>query len=177
MENNIFFRQKKDKYNPDIMNKLTQKDSERTNTNFNMTTTIYNPITGIVPSKISESNDLVLDKDSCFTKNDIAKLIMKKEEERVNQDLQFKPVKTKVINTNSTTSNSTTSNSTTSNSTTSNSTTSNSTTSNSTNANSSNYIATYNELKNGNNMVKKQEKTTDNQQKIIQGLKDLGIFK
>ena len=154
MENNIFFRQKKDKYNPDIMNKLTQKDSERTNTNFNMTTTIYNPITGIVPSKISESNDLVLDKDSCFTKNDIAKLIMKKEEERVNQDLQFKPVKTKVINTNSTNTNSTNTNSTT-----------------------SNYIATYNELKNGNNMVKKQEKTTDNQQKIIQGLKDLGIFK
>jgi len=157
MDNNIFFRQKKNKYNPDIENKLTDKESERTNKNFTLSTTIYNPITGIIPTKITDTSDLILAKDNSISKSDIQKLILKKEEERINQDNQFKPVKTKIINT--------------------------------TpdiqpikpkeikeqpNNNRTNYISTYNELKNGGD--KKQEKTTPNQQKLIQGLKDLGII-
>lgn len=158
MDNNIFFRQKKDKYNPDIENKLAEKETERTNKNFTLSSTIYNPITGIIPTKITDTNDLILAKDNSISKSDIQKLILKKEEERINQDNQFKPVKTKIIN----------------------------------NMspeiqpiqpkeqpkeqpnNKTNYISTYNELKNGGD--KKQEKTTPNQQKLIQGLKDLGII-
>ena len=158
MENNIFFKQNKDKYNPDIENKLKNKDVERINTSFNMSTIIYNPITNIVPNKISDSNDLVLEKDSCLTKVDIMKLIAKKEEERVNQDANFKPVKTKVINENIPSKN--------------------------TNIKvpqlNNNYISTYNELKNGPTkgvLNRQPDKINDNQNKIIQGLKELGIFK
>ena len=154
MENNIFFRQKKDKYNPDIGNKLNEKETERTNTNFMLSTTIYNPITGVVPTKITDTSDLILEKDNTISKSDIQKLILKKEEERLNQDNQFKPVTTKIINNN---------------------------TNNEiqlqptiTKENKINYISTYNELKNG--TVKKQDNTSPNQQKLIQGLKDLGII-
>lgn len=154
MENNIFFRQKKDKYNPDIGNKLNEKETERTNTNFMLSTIIYNPITGVVPTKITDTSDLILEKDNTISKSDIQKLILKKEEERLNQDNQFKPVTTKIINNN---------------------------TNNEiqlqptiTKENKINYISTYNELKNG--TAKKQDNTSPNQQKLIQGLKDLGII-
>ena len=160
MDNNIFFRQKKDKYNPDIETKLNQKDSERTNTNFNMTNTIYNPITNIVPAKISSSNDLILERDNCLTKIDIDKLIMKKSEERSSQDINFKPTKTKITNESSINNISTPINNMTNNISTPN-----------------NYIATHNELKQPQNIIRKQVIANENQQKIIQGLKDLGIFK
>jgi hypothetical protein len=160
MDNNIFFREKKDKFNPDIKMKLTQKESERNNTNFQLTSTIYNPITGVIPSKITETKDLLLNipnKDNSLNKINIQQLILEKEEERNGQDLQFKPVKTKILNnleptqqfqpihqvqpkTNN------------------------------------NYIATYHDLKNTQiNGPKKQDK--NNYSNILDGLKGLGIIK
>lgn len=96
MENNIFIKNKKGKYNPDIENKLQSKESERNATIFNLTNSIYNPVTGVIPSQISSMNDLVLQVDNPYTQNDIKNLIMNKELERQNQDTQFKPLQTKI---------------------------------------------------------------------------------
>jgi hypothetical protein len=169
MENNIFFREKKDKFNPDIKSKLNIKEQERANTVFNMSTTIYNPITGIIPSKITETKDLILNKDTELNKIDIMNLIMKKEEERNLQDNIYKS-QTKIVE--STIPNK-----------------SQTKIVESTIPNNppkpeknevqqqsrTNYISTYNELKNGNNNRKKPEKVGYNN--IIDGLKDLGIIK
>ena len=63
---------------------------------FNLTNSIYNPVTGVIPSQISSMNDLVLQVDNPYTQNDIKNLIMNKELERQNQDTQFKPLQTKI---------------------------------------------------------------------------------
>ena len=98
MENNIFFKNKKDKFNPDLPDKMTQKEQERIKTEFKKSLTIYNPITNIIPTKITNQNDLKLKLDS-GSKN-IKKMIQEKTNERSEQDKEFKPSKTKITNNN-----------------------------------------------------------------------------
>lgn len=167
MENNIFMRLKKDKYNPDIEPKLKNKETERNNTKFNLSTNIYNPITGIIPNEINNSNDLILTNTN--TNVDFNQLIASKENERKQQMEQLKPIKTKVINnehwqkkplennieikTNEQIHDS---------------------------INRTNYIETYEDLKRGSLNIIHQQKTikqNDNYNSILEGLKDLGIIK
>lgn len=169
MENNIFVKMKRDKFNPDIENKLKGKESEREKTRFDLTTSIYNPITGVVPQQIRSNNDLVLEKDCAYSNTDIKKLIMEKENERVNQDIQYKPVKTKVINNNPQNSNM-------------NINQNSSAQDNYQQQSRTNYIETYEELKRGSANVKNEQVKSVNQNKekynnILDGLKDLGIIK
>jgi hypothetical protein len=96
MNNNIFVKLNKKKYNPDIEPKLNNLENERSQTKFNLNKTIYNPITGVIPQKINSQNDLILVKDN--NKIDIKSLVLEKENERKQQNDLFKPIKTKVIN-------------------------------------------------------------------------------
>jgi len=141
---------------------------------FNLTTTIYNPITGVVPQKIKDSNDLVIEKPTPLSKSEIQKLILKKEEERTAMDNMYKPVKTKIVTHGSVSSDpvipqtetqpvQSTIHGAVQNV-----------------ANKNNYIATFNDMKReAITGIKKQEKISKNENysHILDGLKDLGIIK
>ena len=78
----------KEKFNPDIDDKIKNKEYERNSTKYNLNTTIYNPITGIIPQNITSNKDLKLNINS--NQIDIKKLIMEKERERAIQDATYK---------------------------------------------------------------------------------------
>lgn len=86
----------KEKFNPDIDDKIKNKEHERNSIKYNLNTTIYNPITGIIPQNITSNNDLKLDINS--NQIDIKKLIINKERERMEQDAIYKPQQTKIVN-------------------------------------------------------------------------------
>lgn len=168
MENNIFFKLKKEKFNPDIEPRLKNKEVERTNTSFEMSNLIYNPITGVVPNKINSVNDLILCKDDALDKIDIKRLINEKEKERTSQDNTYKPIQTKVINNNPAYQQQT------------NGTSSGSSQEPSQQqVNMKNYIETYEELKRGSQNKAHQQINNrgNNYDNILEGLKDLGIIK
>ena len=97
MNNNIFLQMKKDKYNPDVENLLTNKQNDRDATKYELQKTIYNPITGLIPDNIKTQKDLQLKKDSSLSDQEIKKLLSDKEKERNAQYESFKPIKTKII--------------------------------------------------------------------------------
>jgi len=88
----------KEKFNPDIEDKIKNKEHERNFTKYNLNTTIYNPITGIIPQNITSNKDLKLNIDT--TQIEIKKLLQEKERERQQQDATYKPQQTKIINNN-----------------------------------------------------------------------------
>ncbi len=173
MENNIFFKLKKDKFNPDIEPRLKSKEVERDNTKFEMSSLIYNPITGVVPDKINSVNDLILCKDDALDKVDIKRLINEKEKERLIQDTQYKPVQTKVINNNPVSQPQSQSNRVNTGS------SQDSGSQGPQQVNMRNYIETYEELKRGSQNKAQQQINNrgNNYDNILEGLKDLGIIK
>jgi hypothetical protein len=94
MNNNKFIRDKT-KFNPDVLTKLSQKDSERKTMKVDMQQTIYNPITNIIPPKITNQRDLMINVNSDSI--DIKKRLHELSNERSMQDVQYKPVQTKLI--------------------------------------------------------------------------------
>jgi hypothetical protein len=160
MEENIFIKMRKEKFNPDIEPKLKSKEEERENTRFELNTSIYNPITSGVPNKITSIKDLVLEKDIPFDKVNLHKLISDKNAERLCEDAIYKPVKTKVINNGSVQQTNEIKN-----------------TVNTPNVNRTNYIETFEDMKNGTFGINKKPVNQQNYNNILDGLKDLGIFK
>ena len=159
MNNNIFIKLNKKKYNPDIESKLNNINNERQQTKFNLTKTIYNPITGIIPDQLNTQNDLILQKDKSYNNVNIKTLILQKENEREQQNKLYKPLKTKIINNNQVSNNISNTNH----------------DSNiSVQVSNNDYIKSYNELKNGSQP--KSESKKNNYNNILEGLKDLGII-
>lgn len=151
MQNNIFVKNNKNKFNPDIEDKFKSKETERECIKFNLSNSIYNPITGVIPSKINSIKDLSLEKDISFDKINIQKLISDKNTERINEDNIYKPIKTKIINNPDPNPNP-----------------------------KLNYIETFEDMKNGsskNNKTLQPQISNDKYDNILDGLKDLGIFK
>jgi len=97
MENNIFLKNKKDKFNPDVITNLSKKSNERKKNEFQISKNIYNPITNSVPDSIKSGKDLKLQKDNSIQTNDIKKLIKQKEDERNKQYADLKPLKVKSL--------------------------------------------------------------------------------
>jgi len=95
MENNIFFKNKKDKFNPDVISNLSKKNSERKKNDFKSSGTVYNPITNIIPKEIRSQKDLIINNNQAF--DDIKKLINNKKNERNKQDVDLKPQKIKAL--------------------------------------------------------------------------------
>ena len=97
MENNIFFQNKKDKFNPDVIINLNKKTLERKKIDFQESKNIYNSITNNVPDKIKSSKDLKLNMDESIDSNSMKKMIKYKEDERNKQDYYLKPQKIKCL--------------------------------------------------------------------------------
>lgn len=95
MENNIFFKNKKDKFNPDVISNLSKKNTERKKTDFKSSGTVYNPITNIIPKEIRSQKDLIINNTESY--DDIKKLINLKKNERSKQDFDLKPQKVKAL--------------------------------------------------------------------------------
>ena len=95
MENNIFFKNKKDKFNPDVISNLSKKSSERKKTDFKESKAIYNAITNNVPEKIKTAKDLQLKLDQ--PNDNIKRLLTTKMSERNKQEVDLKPQKLKTL--------------------------------------------------------------------------------
>jgi hypothetical protein len=99
MNNNKFIRNKT-KFNPDVLIKLNNKDNERKTMKVDMINTIYNPITNIVPTKVTNQRDLLINDNN--NNVDIKKRLHELSNERSMQDVQYKPVQTKLVQDNMT---------------------------------------------------------------------------
>jgi len=95
MENNIFFKTKKDKFNPDVISNLSKKSTERKKTEFKESKSIYNSITNTVPDRIKTAKDLQLKLDQ--PNENIKRLLATKMTERNKQENDLKPQKLKCL--------------------------------------------------------------------------------
>ena len=97
MENNIFLKDKKEKFNPDVIKNVSKKTNERKKIEFESSKTIYNPVTNQVPNNVKTAKDLKLEKDNSFNTNELKKIMRDKENERKKQEADLKPIKLKAI--------------------------------------------------------------------------------
>jgi len=95
MENNIFFKNKKDKFNPDVISSLSKKNGERKKNDFKESKVLYNGITNMVPSKITNGKDLKLKIDQPV--ENTKRVMSDKLSERNKQENELKPVKLKTL--------------------------------------------------------------------------------
>jgi hypothetical protein len=95
MENNIFFKNKKDKFNPDVISHLSKKNTERKKTEFKESSVVYNGITNNVPNKVTNAKDLKLKVDQPIEST--KRLLSDKLSERNIQESELKPQRLKTL--------------------------------------------------------------------------------
>jgi hypothetical protein len=95
MQNNIFIKEKIGKSNPDIITNLSKKSSERKKNEFVASNNVINSITNIVPDKIRNQKDLLLEKDMPL--QNMNKLIIARKNERSREEYDTKPQQMKVL--------------------------------------------------------------------------------
>ena len=95
LENNIFFKINKNKFNPDINIKNENIKNERNENIFIKSNITYNSITNQIPEDIKSQKDLELDKDKPI--NNLQDIILNKAKERMEQEQLFKPIKQKIL--------------------------------------------------------------------------------
>ena len=95
MEDNIFFKNKKDKFNPDVISNLSKKNTEMRKDIFVDSKFIYNGITNVVPESVRNVKDLRLEKDQPL--DNVKKLLKLKRDERMRQESELKPQKLKTL--------------------------------------------------------------------------------
>ena len=95
MQNNIFIKEKIGKSNPDIITNLSKKSSERKKNEFVASNNVINSITNIVPDKIRNQKDLLLEKDTPL--QNMNKLIIARKNERSREEYDTKPQQMKVL--------------------------------------------------------------------------------
>jgi hypothetical protein len=96
MENNIFFKNKKDKFNPDVVSTYSKSNITRKKTDFKDSKVVYNAITHEqVPEKIKNAKDLQLKKD--LPMDNTKRALAQKMDERNKQETDLKPQKMKSL--------------------------------------------------------------------------------
>ena len=96
LQNNVFFKQNKDKFNPDVIEKQKNLQNDFSVNIFkNNTKLVYNSIIDKIPDEVKSSKDLEIPKDEPI--KDYQHLINTKFKERNEQDTQLKPIKQKII--------------------------------------------------------------------------------
>jgi predicted glycosyltransferase len=95
LQKNIFYQKSKEKYNPDIIIKKSNIESERTKNIFKKNNITYNSITNQTPDVINTSKDLELKKDTAIM--NIDQIVILKQQERIEQQTLIKPNKQKII--------------------------------------------------------------------------------
>jgi hypothetical protein len=96
MENNIFFKNKKDKFNPDVVSSYSKSNSNRKKNEFKDTKVVYNAITqDQVPDKVKSAKDLQLKKDTPI--DNTKRALAQKMDERNKQEFELKPQKLKSL--------------------------------------------------------------------------------
>jgi hypothetical protein len=97
MENNIFFKGKNAKSNPDVIKNISKKVVERKKNEFQSSKLIYNGITNQIPRDVKNQKDLKLKMDDTLSLIEIKKVMKDKQSERSKQDNDLKPVKIKAL--------------------------------------------------------------------------------
>ena len=96
LQNNVFFKQNKDKFNPDVIEKQKNLQNDFSVNIFkNNTKLVYNSIIDKIPDEVKSSKDLEIPKDEPI--KDYQQVMNIKFKERNEQDMQLKPLKQKII--------------------------------------------------------------------------------
>lgn len=96
MENNIFFKNKKDKFNPDVVSTYSKSNINRKKNDFKDSKIVYNAIVNEKPpERVKSAKDLQLKKD--IPLDNTKRLISQKMEERNKQESELKPQKLKAL--------------------------------------------------------------------------------
>lgn len=91
LQKNIFYKKSKDKFNPDVVFKKKDLEKERTENIFKKNNIVYNSITNQIPTAVTTTTDLILNKDVPI--NNIEQLLTTKRNERLEQEIQNKNIK------------------------------------------------------------------------------------